>query len=64
MSAFESLVSTAVGFAVSWVLTFYVLPFWGYTPSVGQALEITFVYTLASFLRGWAVRAFFRRVYV
>jgi hypothetical protein len=61
MSAFEAAISTAVGFAVSWALTFWVLPVWGFEPSVGQAVEITVIYTLASFLRGWAVRAAFRR---
>lgn len=61
MSAIESAVSTAIGFAVSWVLTFAVLPLWGFEPSVGASLQITLVYTLASFLRGWGVRAAFRR---
>ncbi len=61
MSALEAAISTAIGFAVSWALTFYVLPLWGFEPSTGQALGITAVYTAASFLRGWAVRAVFRR---
>lgn len=62
MSAIESATSTAIGFAVSWALTFWVLPLWGFAPSHGQALGITAVYTLASFLRGWGVRAAFRRM--
>ena len=62
MSALEAFTSTAIGFAVSWALTFYVLPIWGFEPSTGEALGITAVYTAASFLRAWAVRAAFRKV--
>lgn len=61
MDVLEAFTSTAAGFAVSWVLTFWVLPLWGFAPSAGQALQITAVYTVASFLRSWAVRAAFRR---
>lgn len=59
MSALESAINTTIGFAVSWLLTFYVLPVWGFEPSTGQAVQITAAYTAASFLRGWAVRAMF-----
>lgn len=62
MTALETFISTAIGFAVSWALTFWVLPLWGFAPSHGQALGITLVYTVASFIRGYAVRAFFQRV--
>jgi len=61
VTAIETTISTALGFAVSWSLTFWVLPLWGFAPSHGQALSITAVYTVASFIRGYAVRAFFRR---
>lgn len=62
MDALEAAISTAGGFVVSWALTFYVLPIWGFAPSHGQAVQITAVYTAASFLRGWAVRWGFRRL--
>lgn len=61
MSALESAISTAIGFCVSWALTFWALPLWGFAPHAGQAIGITALYTAASFLRGWAVRAAFRR---
>jgi hypothetical protein len=61
MTAIETAISTAIGFAVSWALTFWVLPLWGFMPTHGQALGITMVYTLTSFVRGYAVRAAFRR---
>lgn len=63
MSLLEAIASTAIGFAVSWALTFLVLPYWGFTPSPGQALHITLIYTGASLLRSWAVRAAFRRAF-
>jgi len=61
MTAIETTISTGLGFAVSWLLTLHVLPLWGFAPSHGQALQITLVYTAASFLRGYAVRAAFKR---
>jgi hypothetical protein len=61
MTFTETTISTAIGFAVSWVLTFHILPLWGFAPSHSQAMEITAVYTAASFARGYAVRAAFKR---
>lgn len=61
MTVMETTISTALGFAVSWALTFHLLPLWGFAPSRGQALGITAVYTAASFIRGYAVRAAFKR---
>jgi hypothetical protein len=63
MTAIETFTSTALGFAVSWALTFWILPIWGFAPSHGQAIQITAVYTLASFARGYAVRAAFKRIW-
>lgn len=63
MSAIEAAISTAIGFGVSWALTWLVLPLWGFEPSVGASLQITAIYTAASFLRSWAVRAAFRRIH-
>lgn len=57
----EAATTTAIGFCVSWLLTWAVLPIWGFAPSPGASLQITAVYTAASFLRSWAVRAAFRR---
>ena len=62
LDATEAVTSTAVGFAVSWVLTFAVLPLWGLHPSAGEALAITAVYTAASVARGYAVRRVFRHI--
>lgn len=59
-SLVEALVGTATGAAVSLVLTYTVLPFYG-MPPVGLAvnLQIVAIFTLASIARGYAVRRAF-----
>ena len=61
-SAVEAATNLGVGMVVSWVLTFLVLPLWGLEPTAGQAVEITAVYTVASFVRSYAIRRVFSRV--
>ena len=55
-SAVEALFNAAIGFAVSWTLTAFVL---GYTPA--QAVGVTLLFFCASFLRSWAIREAFRK---
>lgn len=59
ISAIEALVSTAAGFLVSLALTFTVLPVFGYPITAGHAWGITMIYTVASLLRGYAIRRMF-----
>lgn len=59
MSAAESVVSTAVGFVVSLVLTFIALPAFGYAVTVPDAIGITAVFTAASVIRSYMVRRVF-----
>lgn len=56
----EAIAGTATGLLVSWCLTMWALPAWGYAPSPAAAGGITAMYTAASFARQWAVRAAFR----
>lgn len=63
-SVTEAAASTIAGFAISLVLTYYVLPLWGFIPSAKQALEITIVFTLASLIRGYAIRRVFNKLTV
>lgn len=56
MSALEALTNSAIGFAVSWMLTVYAL---GYSPASG--LGVTAMFFVASFLRAWAIREAFRK---
>ena len=62
MSAIEALCNAIVGLAVSWLVTYYALPWWGLEPSPSAATGITLFYFTASFLRSWAIREVFRRV--
>jgi polyferredoxin len=59
VSAIETIVSTAAGFLVSLLLTFTVLPSFGYAVTSGHAWGITAIYTAASLLRGYVVRRVF-----
>ena len=61
LSAVEATVSTLVGFGVSLVLTFTVLPAFGYPVTAPHALGITAIYTAASIARSYAVRRLFNR---
>lgn len=60
-SAIEAATNIVVGVAVSWVLTYTVLPFYGYAPSIGQATEITGIFTVASMIRSYGLRRIFNR---
>ena len=58
-SLYETLTSVGTGFIISWTLTYYVLPLWGFLPTVGEAGAITLVYTGASLIRTFIVRRIF-----
>ena len=59
MSAVEAVTGTLIGFAVSLALTFTVLPLFGYAVTSSHAWGITAIYTVASVIRGYAVRRLF-----
>lgn len=65
-SKLKSLVETSaniiIGFAVSMILTAIVLPYYGHDVSLSHNFEITLIFTVASFARGYFVRRFFNRV--
>ena len=63
MSLVETLVGIAIGFVVSMILTAYVFPLFGHHISLGDNLQITLIFTVASVLRGYFVRRFFVRVW-
>ncbi len=58
-SLVETVASVAIGFLVSLCLTALVLPMYGLDVSLGQNLQITLIFTLASIARGYGVRRFF-----
>jgi heme/copper-type cytochrome/quinol oxidase subunit 4 len=57
----ETCTSIAIGFAVSVVLTAVVMPAYGHDVTLGQNLQITAIFTVASVARGYLVRRAFNR---
>ena len=58
-SLLETLSSIAIGFVVSLGITAVVLPAYGLPVTWGQNFEITAIFTVASIVRGYAVRRLF-----
>lgn len=61
-SFLEANVSTAVGFAISWAVTPFVLAAFGLPVSAGKAFGITAAFTAISIVRGYFVRRLFNRM--
>lgn len=61
MSLLETLASIAIGFAVSVVITAIVMPAYGHHVTIGDNLQITAIFTVASIIRGYLVRRAFIR---
>jgi hypothetical protein len=59
-SAIEAMCNAIIGIAVSWAVTFYALPLWGFTPSASASVGITGMYFVISFARSWIIREAFR----
>ena len=55
MSALEALANAAIGLAVSWAATLWVL---GYSPA--QSAQITAMFFGLSFSRAWLIRRIFK----
>ena len=55
----ETLLSIAIGFVVSLIITALVLPAYGHPVSFGDNLQITGIFTVASIVRGYYVRRAF-----
>ena len=58
-SIIETAVNTFSGALIAYLITLYVLPFWGFEPTHSQALEMTIVYYMASLARGYIIRRIF-----
>lgn len=57
MIALEALTNAAVGFIVSWLVTWLVL---GYSPA--QSVGVTLMFFVLSFGRAYVIRRIFRRL--
>jgi hypothetical protein len=58
-SLLEITLNIGTGMIISWIVTIYLLPFWGYAPSPQAALEITVLYTVISVIRSYVWRRVF-----
>jgi hypothetical protein len=58
-SFIEANISTAIGFIVSYILSYTVLPLYRVEQSHSISLQITLIYTIASVFRGYFVRRYF-----
>ena len=61
MSLVEVATNYAIGIALSWLITYYLMPVWGFEQSVSAASWATAVYTVASVVRTYAVRRVFNK---
>ena len=55
-SLVEAVVNVTVGFGISVALNSFVLPFWGYYPTIGESVSIAVVFTVASVMRSYVLR--------
>lgn len=58
-SLVETCASIAIGFVVSVIITAVVMPAYGHHVSLGDNLQITAIFTVASIVRGYCVRRWF-----
>jgi hypothetical protein len=55
----ETVISIGIGFGVSLVITAIVLPAYGHHVTLGENVQITAIFTVASIVRMYAVRRLF-----
>ncbi len=55
----EAMCNAVVGLMVSWAATYWLFPWWGFTPSPAAAAEITLTFFVLSFARSYVLRRFF-----
>lgn len=64
-SLIEACINTAIGFAVSIVLSLIVYPMFGHSFTLAQNVGITVIFTVASIVRSYVVRRWFNaRIHV
>lgn len=61
-SLLETCASIGIGFVASVVITALVMPAYGHAVSLGDNIQITAIFTVASVARGYWVRRWFNRL--
>ena len=62
-SAVETLVGTAIGFAVAFLAQLFIMHYYAIPSTIQQDLFITIFFTGLSIIRGYAVRRAFNRIF-
>jgi hypothetical protein len=60
-SFIESFTNTLIGFVISLIATFIVLPLFGIKSTFAQNLGITICFTIISIVRGYVIRRYFNK---
>jgi hypothetical protein len=63
MSLAEAILNVLIGFWISVLANWLVLPAWGYSVSARQAIEIGIVFTFISLARSYLLRRFFNLIH-
>lgn len=58
-SMIETISNSVIGFTVGMLANFWVLPWFGYSPSMFDSFNISVVFTLIAIARGYMLRRFF-----
>lgn len=62
LSAIETITSTIVGYIIAVVLFKFLMPLFGFSTSWNQSYILTFIFAIASILRGYFIRRFFNSI--
>lgn len=62
-SAIEIAVNVGSGYFLSVILTFFMFPLFGITVPIGSSMIITAIFTIASYIRGYAIRRIFNKYF-
>jgi high-affinity Fe2+/Pb2+ permease len=58
-SAIESIANVIIGLIISFLIQLWIYPFLGLKVSINQNIFITFIFFIASFVRGYVIRRIF-----
>lgn len=62
MSLTESIANTAIGFGINTSANYFLLPYFGLNPTVGESMAIAIMFTLISVARNYFLRRIFNAV--
>jgi len=63
-SIIEAILNVIIGFWISVLANIYLLPLWGFLPSLSQGIEIGIAFTWVSLLRSYVLRRAFNYLHI